>query len=73
MNFTIKTFGWRNQTLDQISRIDQGLQAIGCSFVDESPDIVYSNNDMYDDILEYAQNQKKKPYHRLPIERKAEA
>ena len=62
MNFTIKTFGWRNQTLDQISRIDQGLQAIGCSFVDESPDIVYSNNDMYDDILEYAQNQKKKPF-----------
>lgn len=62
MNFTIKTFGWRNQTLDQISRIDQGLQAIGCFFVDESPDIVYSNNDMYDDILEYAQNQKKKPF-----------
>ena len=62
MNFTIKTFGWRNQTLDQISRIDQGLQAIGCSFVDKEPDIVYSNNDMYDDILDYAKNQKKKPF-----------
>lgn len=62
MNFTIKTFGWRNQILDQISRIDQGLKAIGCSFVEESPDIVYSNNDMYDDILDYAKNQKKKPF-----------
>ena len=62
MNLTIKTFGWRNQTLDQISRIDQGLKSIGCSFVEESPDIVYSNNDMYDDILDYAKNQKKKPF-----------
>jgi len=62
MKFTIKTFGWRNQTLDQISRIDQGLKSIGCSFVEESPDLVYSNNDMYDDILEYANNQKKKPF-----------
>ncbi|NBW16755.1 MAG: glycosyltransferase [Caulobacteraceae bacterium] len=62
MKFTIKTFGWRNQTLDQISRIDQGLKSLGCSFVEESPDIVYSNNDMYDDILEYANNQKKKPF-----------
>ena len=62
MDFTIKTFGWRNQTLDQISRIDQGLKAVGCSFVEESPDIVYSNNDMYDDILNYSKNQKKKPF-----------
>jgi len=62
MNFTIKTFGWRNQTLDQISRIDQGLKSLGCSFVEQSPDIVYSNNDMYDDILDYAKNQKKKPF-----------
>ena len=62
MTLKIKTFGWRNQTLDQISRIDQGLKAIGCSFVEESPDIVYSNNDMYDDILDYAKNQEKKPF-----------
>jgi glycosyltransferase involved in cell wall biosynthesis len=62
MKLKIKTFGWRNQVLDQISRIDQGLKALGCSFVDESPDIVYSNNDMYDDILHYAKNQKNKPF-----------
>jgi glycosyltransferase involved in cell wall biosynthesis len=62
MKFTIKTFGWRNQTLDQISRIDQGLKTLGCSFVEESPEIVYSNNDMYDDILDYARNQKNKPF-----------
>ena len=62
MDLTIKNFGWRNQKLDQISRIDQGLKAVGCSFVEESPDIVYSNNDMYDDILDYSKNQKKKPF-----------
>lgn len=62
MKIKIKTFGWRNQVLDQISRIDKGLQSIDCSFVEESPDIVYSNNDMYDDILEYAQKQSKKPF-----------
>jgi len=62
MKPTIKTFGWRNSILDQISRIDQGLKTIGCSFVEESPDIIYSNNDMYDDILKYAKNQKNKPF-----------
>lgn len=62
MKLKIKTFGWRNQMLDQISRIDQGLKSLGCYFVEQSPDIVYSNNDMYDDILDYAKNQKKKPF-----------
>lgn len=62
MKFKIKTFGWRNQTLDQLSRIDQGLKDIGCDFVEKNPDIVYSNNDMYDDILDYAKKQDKKPF-----------
>jgi len=62
MNVTIKTFGWRNIALDQISRIDAGLRMNGCSFVEQSPDIIYSNNDMYDDALEYAQNQINKPF-----------
>lgn len=62
MSFTVKTFGWRNPILDQISRIDQGLQSIGCNLVEKSPDIAYSNNDMYDDILDYVQKQNKKPF-----------
>jgi len=62
MNITIKTFGWKNSILDQISRINEGLKINGCSFVEKSPDIIYSNNDMYDDILEYAENQEKKPF-----------
>jgi glycosyltransferase involved in cell wall biosynthesis len=62
MGFTIKTFGWRNKTLDQISRIDEGLASLGCEFVDENPQIVYSNNDMYDDILDYANKQSIKPF-----------
>lgn len=60
--YKVKTFGWRNNTLDQISRIDNGLQSIGCKIVNENPDIIYSNNDMYDDILAYANEQEKKPF-----------
>jgi glycosyltransferase involved in cell wall biosynthesis len=62
MNFTIKTFGWRNKKLDQISRIDEGLLNLGCRFVEKNPEIVYSNNDMYDDILNYASEQNTKPF-----------
>ena len=56
-----KIFGWRNSRLDQISRIEQGLTYHGHELDDHNPDIVYSNNDMYDDILEFASNQIQKP------------
>jgi glycosyltransferase involved in cell wall biosynthesis len=62
MSYKVKTFGWRNKTLDQLSRIDSGLENLGCSFVEESPDIVYANNDMYDDILDFANKQSIRPY-----------
>jgi glycosyltransferase involved in cell wall biosynthesis len=56
-----KIFGWRNPQLDQISRIEEGLINNGCELDDNNPDIVYSNNDMYDDILDFANRQNKKP------------
>lgn len=62
MALKIKTFGWRNKTLDQISRIDEGLIASGHELVNEGPEVVYSNNDMYDDILEFANKQNKRPF-----------
>lgn len=62
MPFKIKTFGWRNKTLDQISRIDEGLTILGHELVNENPEIAYSNNDMYDDVLEFANRQNERPF-----------
>ncbi len=56
-----KIFGWRNPQLDQISRIEQGLINNRHLLDDKNPDIVYSNNDMYDDILNFVKTLNKKP------------
>jgi len=58
----VKTFGWRNKTLDQISRIDQGLLDLHCKLNEENPEVLYSNNDMYDDILEFSKIQSQKAF-----------
>lgn len=52
----IKTFGWRNAKLDQITRIEQGFIALGHELVDENPDIIYCNNDFYDEPLKYSES-----------------
>lgn len=44
MSFKIKTFGWRNQNLDQISRIEQALISLGHQIVEENPDFIYSHD-----------------------------
>lgn len=44
MSFKIKTFGWRNQNLDQISRIEQALISLGHQIVQENPDFIYSHD-----------------------------
>lgn len=44
MSFKIKTFGWRNQNLDQISRIEQALIFLGHQIVEENPDFIYSHD-----------------------------
>jgi len=59
MKFQI--FGWRNTQLDQVSRIEEGLINNGQELDNNNPDIIYSNNDMYDDILNFASQQISKP------------
>jgi hypothetical protein len=56
-----KIFGWRNPQLDQVSRIEQGLIYYGYELDDNNPDIVYSNNDMYDDVLNFVNDITNKP------------
>lgn len=40
----IKTFGWKNLNLDQISRIEQGFISLGHEIIDENPDLIYSHD-----------------------------
>lgn len=54
LKLKIKTFGWRNALLDQISRIEDGFRELGHEIVDQNPDIIYCNNDFYDEPLEYS-------------------
>jgi glycosyltransferase involved in cell wall biosynthesis len=52
----IKTFAWRNNQLDQITRIEQGLINLGHEIVQENPDLIYCNNDFFDEPIKYAQD-----------------
>lgn len=50
----ISTFAFRGIT-DQISRIEEGFRALGCEIVEDNPDIIYSNNALYDSALAHSQ------------------
>ena len=40
----IKTFGWRNKNLDQISRIEEGLLSLEHQITSDDPEIIYCND-----------------------------
>ncbi len=52
----IKTFGWRSENLDVISRIEDGFRKLNCELVDTDPDIIYKNEDFFEEALEYSKN-----------------
>lgn len=58
----IKTFGWKCPPLDVISRIDEGLINNGAELTDNEPDILYKNNDFFDDAWEFYDKCNKKPF-----------
>lgn len=58
----IKTFGWQNGILGQISMINEGLKNIGIELSDEEPNILYKNEDFYDEVIEFTNKCKKKPF-----------
>ncbi len=58
----IKTFGWRHNILDQISRIEEGFLALGHELTDDEPDILYKNNDFFDDAWQFYDKCNKKPF-----------
>jgi len=57
MSLRIKTFGWRSQNLDQISRIEESLISLGHQIVEENPDFIYSHDfTEIDKAYEFKQN-----------------
>lgn len=62
LGFKIKTFGWQNGVLGQIQKINSGLEQIGCILTDNNPDIVFKNEDRYDEALDFADKQEKRPF-----------
>ena len=51
-----KIFGWKLPPLDVVSRIEEGLQNHGVIFTDENPDLLYKNEDFFDQALEFKNN-----------------
>lgn len=49
----IKTFGWRNQKLDQITRIEQGFVNLGHDISGNNVDLIYCNNDFFDEPIDF--------------------
>jgi len=58
----IKTFGWQSGILGQIGMINDGLTNIGCELVEENPDIVYKNEDFFDEALDFIKTCKNRPF-----------
>lgn len=51
-----KIFGWKSPPLDVVSRIEEGLQNHGVIFTDENPDLLYKNEDFFDQAIEFKNN-----------------
>lgn len=58
----IKAFGWRSQYLDQISRIEAGFITLGHELSDNNPDIVYKNEDFFDEAIDFINKCDKRPF-----------
>ena len=52
----VKIFGWKSPPLDVVSRIEEGLQNHGVIFTDENPDLLYKNEDFFDQAIEFKNN-----------------
>ncbi|NCX93873.1 MAG: glycosyltransferase [Gammaproteobacteria bacterium] len=48
-----KIFGWRCKPLDVVSRIEEGLSNNDVIFTDKNPDLIYKNEDFFDEAIEF--------------------
>jgi glycosyltransferase involved in cell wall biosynthesis len=58
----IKVFGWEHPVLSQVARIREGFISLGHELVDNNPDLLYSNNDRFCDVIDFYQKQENEPF-----------
>ena len=57
-----KIFGWRCKPLDVVSRIEEGLSNGGVVFTENNPDLIYKNEDFFDEAIEFKDKCNNKPF-----------
>jgi hypothetical protein len=57
-----KVFGWRCKPLDVVSRVEEGLENNGVIFVNENPDLIYKNEDFFDEAIEFKKTCTNNPF-----------
>ena len=57
-----KVFGWRCKPLDVVSRVEEGLENNGVIFVNENPDLIYKNEDFFDEAIEFKKTCTSNPF-----------
>lgn len=57
-----KIFGWRCKPLDVVSRVEEGLLNNGVVFTDDKPDLIYKNEDFFDEAIDFKNRCQNKPF-----------
>lgn len=57
-----KVFGWRCKPLDVVSRVEEGLLNNNVIFTDDQPDLIYKNEDFFDEAIEFKKSCSNKPF-----------
>lgn len=58
----IKVLGWKYPPLDCVSRIESAFLELGHELTDDEPDILYKNNDFFDDAWQFYDKCNKKTF-----------
>lgn len=58
----VKVFGWRCKPLDVVSRVEEGLLNNNVIFTDDQPDLIYKNEDFFDEAIEFKKSCSNKPF-----------
>jgi len=57
-----KIFGWRSKPLDVVSRIEEGLLNNNVVLTDDEPNLIYKNEDFFDEAIRFKEKCSNKPF-----------
>jgi glycosyltransferase involved in cell wall biosynthesis len=57
-----KVFGWRYKPLDVVSRVEEGLLNNNVVLTDNEPDLIYKNEDFFDEAIKFKEKCLNKPF-----------